>query len=188
MRLIPCRLIQGIFQQLFPCLQALYTAESSHKAPTVQAGFQQFYPVKAAFQAAASIHAAPYNSSQDNPKTTCPRTIQGYNSFPEHSPKTTRSRNTGQNSLLRQFLPGQHRAGLSKIIRPKTYQQDIWCFRTISPRTGIITQLVPRHINKIYGVPRQQDNRSQDRNHYIRKGLSIVCPCNTKVSVFQNTY
>ena len=26
-RLIPCRLIQGIFQQLFPCLQAFYTAE-----------------------------------------------------------------------------------------------------------------------------------------------------------------
>ena len=42
----------------------------------------------------SSIHAAPYNSSQDNPKTTCPRTIQGYKSSPGHSPKTTRSRNT----------------------------------------------------------------------------------------------
>ena len=30
-RLIPC--IQGIFQQLLPCLQALHTAESSYKAP-----------------------------------------------------------------------------------------------------------------------------------------------------------
>ena len=104
-----------------------------------------------------------------------------------HATPTTHSRNTGQDNLLRQFVPGQHRAGLSKIIHLKTYQQDIWCFRTISPRTGIITQLVPRHINKIYGVPRQQDNRSQDRNHYIRKGLSIVYPCNTKVSVFQST-
>ena len=91
-------------------------------------------------------------------------------------------------TVLRQLVPGQHQAGLSKIILPKTYQQDIWCFRTISPRTGIVTQLVPRHINKIYGVPRQQDNRSQDRNHYIRKGSSIVYPCNTKVSVFQFTY
>ena len=131
---------------------------------------------------------SPYNSSQDTPKTSCPRTIQGYNSSPGHSPKTTRSRNTWQDSLLRQLVPGQHRAGLSKIIRPKTYQQDIWCFRTISPRTGIITQLVLRHINKIYGVPRQQDNQSQDKNHYIRKGSSIVYPCNTKVSVFQFTY
>ena len=34
-------------------------AESSHKAPTAQAGFQQFYPVETALQAAASIHAAP---------------------------------------------------------------------------------------------------------------------------------
>ena len=89
------------------------------------------------------------------------------------TPKTTRSRNTGQDSLLRQFIPGQHRAGLSKIICPKTYQQDIWCFRTISPRTGIVTQLVPRHINKIYGVPIQQDNRSQDRNHYIQNSTRI---------------
>ena len=129
----------------------------------------------------------PYNLSQDTTKTIRPRTIQGYNSFPGHSPKTTHSRNTGQDSLLRQFVPGQHRAGLSKIIRSKTYQQDIWCFRTIGPRTRIVTQLVPRHINKIYGVPRQQDNRSQDRNHYIQKGLSIVYPCNTKVSVFQST-
>ena len=31
-RVIPCRLIQGIFQQLLPCIQAFYTAESSHKA------------------------------------------------------------------------------------------------------------------------------------------------------------
>ena len=30
-RVIPC--IQGIFQQLFPCLQALHTADSSYKAP-----------------------------------------------------------------------------------------------------------------------------------------------------------
>ena len=30
-RVIPC--IQGIFQQLLPCLQALHTAESSYKAP-----------------------------------------------------------------------------------------------------------------------------------------------------------
>ena len=30
-RLIPC--IQGIFQQLLPCLQALHMAESSYKAP-----------------------------------------------------------------------------------------------------------------------------------------------------------
>ena len=141
---------------------------------------------------------SPYNSSQDTPKTSCPRTLQdkasvprqykarhlpkticprtihGYNSSPGHSPKTTRSRNTGQDSLLRQLVPRQHPAGLSKIIRLKTYRQDIWCFRTIGPRTGIITQLVPRHINKIYGVPRQQDNRSQDRNHYIQKGSSIV--------------
>ena len=115
-----------------------------------------------------SIHAAPYNSSQDTPKTTCPRTIQGYKSSPGHSPKKTHSRNTGQDSLLRQLVPGQHRAGLSKIIGPKTYQQDIWCFRTIGPRTGIVTQFVPRHINKIYSVPRQQDNQSQDRNHYIQ--------------------
>ena len=32
-RLIPCRSLQGIFQQLFPCIQAFYTAESSYKAP-----------------------------------------------------------------------------------------------------------------------------------------------------------
>ena len=32
-----------------PCIQAFYTAESSHKAPTAQAGFQQFYPVETAF-------------------------------------------------------------------------------------------------------------------------------------------
>ena len=120
-----------------------------------------------------SIHAAPYNSSQDTPKTTCPWTIQGYKSSPGHSPKTTHSRNTGQDSLLRQLVPGQHRAGLSKIIHPKTYQQDIWCFRTIGPRTGIVTQLVPRHINKIYGVPRQQDNQSQDRNHYVQNSTRI---------------
>ena len=74
-------------------------------------------------------------------------------------------------TVLRQLVPGQHRAGLSKIICSKTYQQDIWCFRTISPRTGIITQLVPRHINKIYGVPRQQDNQSQDRNHYVQNSF-----------------
>ena len=46
-RVIPCRSVQGIFQQLLPCLQALHTADSSYKAPysiprlhTVQAGFQ----------------------------------------------------------------------------------------------------------------------------------------------------
>ena len=39
-RLIPCRSLQGIFQQLSPCLPAFYMAESSHKAPTAQAGFQ----------------------------------------------------------------------------------------------------------------------------------------------------
>ena len=32
-RLIPCRSVQGIFQQLLPCLQALHTADSSYKAP-----------------------------------------------------------------------------------------------------------------------------------------------------------
>ena len=30
---IPCRSLQGIFQQLLPCLQALHTAGSSYKAP-----------------------------------------------------------------------------------------------------------------------------------------------------------
>ena len=163
-RLIPCHLVQIITRHL-PATAPVHPSILSD-----------------------SIHTAPYNSSQDTPKTTCPRTIQGYKSSPGHSPKTTRSRNTGQDSLLRQLFPGQHRAGLSKIIRPKTHQQDIWCFRTIGPRTGIVTQLVPRHINKIYGVQIQQDNQSQDKNHYIRKGSSIVYPCNTKVSVFQFTY
>ena len=150
--------------------------------------------------ATAPVHPSIPSSSQHRihtAPTTCPRTlprqlVPGQYRVttvpPGHSPKTTRSRNIGQDSLLRQFVPGQHRAGLSKIIHPKTYQQDIWCFRTIGPRTGIVTQLVPRHINKIYGVPRQQDNRSQDRNHYIQKESSIVYPCNTKVSVFQSTY
>ena len=32
-RLIPCRSVQGIFQQLLPCLRALHTADSSYKAP-----------------------------------------------------------------------------------------------------------------------------------------------------------
>ena len=32
-RLIPCRSVQGIFQQLLPVLQALHTAGSSYKAP-----------------------------------------------------------------------------------------------------------------------------------------------------------
>ena len=32
-RVIPCRSVQGIFQQLLPCLQALHTADSSYKAP-----------------------------------------------------------------------------------------------------------------------------------------------------------
>ena len=130
----------------------------------------------------------PYNLSQDTPKTTRPRIIQGYNSSPGHSPKTTHSRNTGQDSLLRQLIPGQHRAGLSKIIRPKTYQQDIWCFRTIGPRTAIITQLVPRHINKIYGVSGQpvpgqeslhtefyQDSFQQGQVLYIHAILRSVC-------------
>ena len=129
----------------------------------------------------ASHPRNPYNSSQDISKTSRPRTVPRQlvpgqyrvTSSPGHSPKTTRSRNTGQDSLLRQLVPGQHRAGLSKIICLKTYQQDIWCFRTIGPKTGIVTQLVPRHINKIYGVPRQQDNQSQDRNHYIQNSTRI---------------
>ena len=32
-RVIPCRSVQGIFQHLLPCLQALHTAASSYKAP-----------------------------------------------------------------------------------------------------------------------------------------------------------
>ena len=39
-------------------------------------------------QPASHPHSS-YNSSQDTPKTSCPRTIQGYNSSPGHSPKTT---------------------------------------------------------------------------------------------------
>ena len=184
-RLISCRLLPATVSRASkhstrqnPAIRPL-----QHKQASSNSKWQKQHPKRQP----ASHPRNSYKSSQDSPKTTCARTIQGYNSSPGHFPKTTRSRNTGQDSLLRQFVPGQHWAGLSKIICSKTYQQDIWCFRTIGPRTGIVTQLVPRHINKIYGVPRQ-DNRSQDRNHYIRKGLSIVYQCNTKVSVFQFTY
>ena len=103
---------------------------------------------------------SPYNSSRDTPKTSCPRTIQGYNSSPGHSPKTTRSRNTGQDS--------------PKTTRPRTTPS-----RTFQDNSS-------QDISTRYMV--FQDNRSQDRNHYIQKGSSIVYPCNTKVSVFQFTY
>ena len=85
-----------------------------------------------------SIHAAPYNSSQDTPKTTCPRTIQGYNSSPGHSPKTTRSRNTGQDS--------------PKTTRPRTTPG-----RTFQDNSS-------QDISTRYMV--FQDNQSQDRNRY----------------------
>ena len=39
-RLIPCHPVQAPSSNCFPCIQAFYTAESSHKAPTAQAGFQ----------------------------------------------------------------------------------------------------------------------------------------------------
>ena len=99
-RVIPCRLIQGIFQQLLPCIQAFYMAEYSHKAPTAQAGFQLILPGRNSILSGSQHPRTPYSSSQAS--------------------------STLQNSTRR---------------------------------------------NRIHS-----------------KGSSIVCPCNTKVSVFQITY
>ena len=81
------------------CLQAFYTAESSHKAPTAQAGFQLILPGRNSILSGSQHPRTPYSSSQ------------------AHSYR---------------ILPGE--------------------------------------------------------KGFFPKGLSIVCPCNTKVSVFQNTY
>ena len=41
--------VQAPSSNCSPCIQAFYTAESSHRAHTAQAGLQQFYPAETAF-------------------------------------------------------------------------------------------------------------------------------------------
>ena len=177
-----------------------YKASSSNCSPCLQAS----YTAETAFQVAASIastlpttihprtlqrQVVPGHSkdklSQDNPNTTCPRTIQGYNSFPiQLIPGQYRVTTVSKGILPRQPVPGtQDRTVSQDNSSQDNTEQDF-------PR-----QFVPRHINKIYGVSGQsvlgqeslhnlsrdasirstvfQDNQSQDRNHYVQNSTRI---------------
>ena len=121
-RVIPCRLIQGIFQRLLPCIQASQAAASI-------ASTQPLQLVPGHFQD---------KSSQDSPKTTCARTIQGYK-FP---------RAFSQDNSFQEYRTGQS----PKTIRPRTTPG-----RTFQDNSS-------QDISTRYMV--FQDNWSQDRNHY----------------------
>ena len=115
-------------------LQEILQLQGSSRAGS----FQQLFPVSPSILSGSQHPRSPYNSSQDTPKTTCPRTIQGYKSSPGHSPKTTHSRNTGQDS--------------PKTNRPRTTPG-----RTFQDNSS-------HDISTRYMV--FQDNWSQDRNRY----------------------
>ena len=82
---------------------------------------------------------------------------------------------TWQNPAIR---PLQHKQASSNSTQQKQH----------SKRQPASTHSLQQFPDKLHRNPLGTTKNSTRRNRIHSKGLSIVCPCNTKVSVFQITY
>ena len=85
-----------------------------------------------------------------------------------------------QGSQLRYSTPGPH--GTSRLPVNSTWQKQH------SKRQPASTQPLQQFPGRLHRNPLGITEILPGEIGFISKGLSIVCPCNTKVSVFQFTY